>query len=113
MQQIFPTRDLLSSHSSCSTGATKSGKTIGVSFRFLASPAEILGDGKAETLKIELMELRGGKPAGTGRSSTATHTVVSGSIATSACGMATRLPKSVEDNRSRRRTERRNTPGNS
>ena len=38
----------------------------GVSFRFLASPAEILGDGKAEKLKIELMELRGGKPAGTG-----------------------------------------------
>ena len=38
----------------------------GVSFRFLASPAEILGDGKAESLKIELMELRGGKPAGAG-----------------------------------------------
>ena len=38
----------------------------GVSFRFLASPAEILGDGKAEALKIELMELLGGKPAGTG-----------------------------------------------
>ena len=38
----------------------------GVSFRFLASPAEILGDGKAETLKVELMELRGGKPVGTG-----------------------------------------------
>ena len=38
----------------------------GVSFRFLASPAEILGDGKAETLRIELMELRGGKPTGTG-----------------------------------------------
>ena len=38
----------------------------GVSFRFLASPAEIFGDGKAETLKIELMDLRGGKPAGTG-----------------------------------------------
>ena len=38
----------------------------GVSFRFLASPAEILGDGKAEALKIELMELRDGKPAGTG-----------------------------------------------
>ncbi len=38
----------------------------GVSFRFLAFPAEILGDGKAETLRIELMELRGGKPAGTG-----------------------------------------------
>ena len=38
----------------------------GVSFRFLASPVEILGDGKAETLKIELMELRDGKPVGTG-----------------------------------------------
>ena len=38
----------------------------GVSFRFLSSPAEILGDGKAESLKIELMELRCGKPAGTG-----------------------------------------------
>ena len=38
----------------------------GVSFRFLASPAEILGDGRAETLKVELMELRGGKPAVTG-----------------------------------------------
>ena len=38
----------------------------GVSFRFLASPAEILGDGRAETLRIELMELRDGKPAGTG-----------------------------------------------
>ena len=38
----------------------------GVSFRFLASPAEILGDGKEETLRIEIMELRGGKPAGTG-----------------------------------------------
>ena len=38
----------------------------GVSFRFLASPAEILGNGRAETLRIELMELRGGKPAGTG-----------------------------------------------
>ena len=38
----------------------------GVSFRVRASPAEIIGDGKAETLKIELMELRCGKPAGTG-----------------------------------------------
>ena len=38
----------------------------GVSFRFLASPAEILGDGRAETLKVELMELRDGNPAGTG-----------------------------------------------
>ena len=38
----------------------------GVSFRFLASPAEILGDSRAETLKVELMELRDGKPTGTG-----------------------------------------------
>lgn len=29
----------------------------GVKFRFLASPAEILGDGKCESLKLELMEL--------------------------------------------------------
>ena len=42
------------------------GASRGAKLRFLASPAEILGDGKAETLKIELMELRGGKPAGTG-----------------------------------------------
>ena len=38
----------------------------GVSFRFLASPAEILGSGKAEELKFEIMELRDGKPTGTG-----------------------------------------------
>ncbi len=38
----------------------------GVSFRFLASPAEILGNGKAEELRYEIMELRDGKPAGTG-----------------------------------------------
>lgn len=38
----------------------------GVSFRFLASPAEILGSGRAEELKFEIMELRHGKPAGTG-----------------------------------------------
>lgn len=29
----------------------------GVKFRFLASPAEILGDGRCESLKLELMEL--------------------------------------------------------
>ena len=39
----------------------------GVSFCFLASPAEILGAGKAEELKLEIMELRHGKPAGTGK----------------------------------------------
>ena len=39
----------------------------GVSFRFLASPAEILGSGKAEELRYEIMELRDGKPAGTGK----------------------------------------------
>ncbi len=38
----------------------------GVSFRFLASPAEILGVGRAEELKIERMELQNGKPVGTG-----------------------------------------------
>ena len=38
----------------------------GVSFRFLAAPVEILGDGRAETLRVETMELRDGKPAGTG-----------------------------------------------
>ena len=39
----------------------------GVSFRFLASPAEILGSGKAEELRYEIMELRDDKPAGTGK----------------------------------------------
>lgn len=38
----------------------------GVSFRFLASPAEILGVGRAEELKIERMELQNGKLVGTG-----------------------------------------------
>ena len=38
----------------------------GVSFRFLSSPAEILGVGRAEELKIEHMELQNGKPVGTG-----------------------------------------------
>ena len=39
----------------------------GVSFRFLASPAEILGGGEADELKYEIMELRDGKLAGTGK----------------------------------------------
>ena len=38
----------------------------GVSFRFLAAPVEILGDGRAHTLRVETMELRDGKPVGTG-----------------------------------------------
>ena len=38
----------------------------GVSFRFLAAPVEILGDGRAQTLRVETMELRDGKPVGTG-----------------------------------------------
>ena len=39
----------------------------GVKFMFLAAPAEISGDGKAETLKVEIMELKDGKPVGTGK----------------------------------------------
>ena len=38
----------------------------GVSFCFLAAPVEILGDGRAQTLRVETMELRDGKPVGTG-----------------------------------------------
>ena len=38
----------------------------GVSFRFLAAPVEILGDGRAQTLRVETIELRDGKPVGTG-----------------------------------------------
>lgn len=37
----------------------------GVKFKFLASPVEILGDGKAEAVKVELMEL--GEPDAKGR----------------------------------------------
>ena len=39
----------------------------GVKFMFLAAPSEISGEGKAETLKVEIMELKGGKPVGTGK----------------------------------------------
>ena len=38
----------------------------GVKFKFLAAPAEITGDGKAAELKVEIMELKDGKPVGTG-----------------------------------------------
>ena len=38
----------------------------GVKFKFLASPAEITGEGKAAELKLEVMELKDGKPVGTG-----------------------------------------------
>ena len=38
----------------------------GVKFKFLAAPAEITGEGKAAELKVEIMELKDGKPAGTG-----------------------------------------------
>ena len=38
----------------------------GVKFKFLAAPAEITGEGKAAELKIEIMELKDGKPVGTG-----------------------------------------------
>ena len=39
----------------------------GVKFMFLAAPAEISGEGKAEELKVEIMELKAGKPVGTGK----------------------------------------------
>ena len=39
----------------------------GVKFMFLASPVEITGEGKAETLKVEVMELKASKPVGTGK----------------------------------------------
>ena len=35
-------------------------------FKFLAAPAEITGEGKAAELKVEIMELKDGKPVGTG-----------------------------------------------
>ena len=38
----------------------------GVKFKFLAAPAEITGEGKAAELKVEVMELKDGKPVGTG-----------------------------------------------
>ena len=58
----------------------------GVKFRFLASPVEILGDGKCESLKLELMELgeadaRGRRKAvGTGKFETVPVTAVISAI---------------------------------
>ena len=58
----------------------------GVKFMFLASPAEILGEGKAEQLKLELMELGGAdskgrrKPVGTGKYETLDVSAVISSV---------------------------------
>ncbi|MGI5977789.1 MAG: FAD-dependent oxidoreductase [Candidatus Limivicinus sp.] len=67
----------------------------GVSFKFLASPAEILGSGKAEQLKVELMELGEAdakgrrKPVGTGKFEIMDVTAVISSIGQKIdlCGM--------------------------
>ena len=39
----------------------------GVKFMFLSAPAEISGEGRVEKLRVETMELKAGKPVGTGR----------------------------------------------
>ena len=61
-------------------------KAEGVKFMFLAAPAEILGEGKAEQLKLELMELGEAdakgrrKPVGTGKFETIPATAVISAI---------------------------------
>ena len=61
-------------------------KAEGVRFMFLAAPAEILGEGKAEQLKLELMELGEAdakgrrKPVGTGKFETIPATAVISAI---------------------------------
>ena len=61
-------------------------KAEGVKFIFLAAPAEILGEGKAEQLKLELMELGEAdakgrrKPVGTGKFETIPATAVISAI---------------------------------
>ena len=61
-------------------------KAEGVKFMFLAAPAEILGEGKAEQLKLELMELGESdakgrrKPVGTGKFETIPATAVISAI---------------------------------
>ena len=61
-------------------------KAEGVKFTFLAAPAEILGEGKAEQLKLELMELGEAdakgrrKPVGTGKFETIPATAVISAI---------------------------------
>ena len=62
----------------------------GVKFRFLASPAEISGEGKAETLKVEIMELNDQKkPVGTGKFETIAVSAVISAIGQKIdmCGM--------------------------
>jgi len=52
----------------------------GVKFKFLAAPVEILGETKATELKLEIMELKDGKPVGTGEYETMAVTAVIGAI---------------------------------
>ena len=62
----------------------------GVKFKFLASPAEISGVGKAETLKVEIMELNAQKkPVGTGKFETIAVSAVISAIGQKIdmCGM--------------------------
>ena len=62
----------------------------GVKFKFLASPAEISGEGKAETLKVEIMELNAQKkPVGTGKFETIAVSAVISAIGQKIdmCGM--------------------------
>ena len=62
----------------------------GVKFMFLASPAEISGEGKVESLKVELMELNAErKPVGTGKFETIAVSAVISAIGQKVdmCGM--------------------------
>ena len=62
----------------------------GVKFKFLASPAEISGEGKADTLKVEIMELNAQKkPVGTGKFETIAVSAVISAIGQKIdmCGM--------------------------
>ncbi len=52
----------------------------GVKFKFLASPVEITGEAKATELKLEVMELKDGKPVGTGEFETIPVTAVISAI---------------------------------
>ena len=52
----------------------------GVKFKFLASPVEITGETKATELKLEVMELKDGKPVGTGEFETIPVTAVISAI---------------------------------
>ena len=62
----------------------------GVKFKFLASPAEISGEGRAEALKVEIMELNAQKkPVGTGKFETIAVSAVISAIGQKIdmCGM--------------------------